>query len=506
MSLNNDLTPIIVGAGQCVEREYTESSPMDLAGRAASAAIAASGGTGVAEAIDTIAMVKIFSDSAPLWATKLGSSNNPPQSVAKRIGASPKHRIYSETGGDQPQNLLMEFFADLQGGERECVLLCGAEAIKNQRNAERNGLDLDWNEEYEEELEDRGFGKWVVSQQERNNGLIAPMFYYSIMEDARRLRQGFYPEDYAARECEMLEAFNQVAANNPHAQFPNPLTAEDMMAAEPLTHLYTKRMVAQDSVNQGAALILTTVGKAKQLGIPESNWVYMHGAAKGTEHDMTVRPDPSVSAMAHEVVQKAFDMAEINIKDIALIDIYSCFPVAVSAIAEELGLPLDGSTPLTLTGGLAFFGGPGNNYSMHALAEMWSQVRADPLQYAFVHANGGMLSKHATGIFSCEPSIIDWTVADTIVDQETIPFLENDVHPDHGTILACTINYMKGEPVQGIVLAETDAGARFVAHTRPDDQATVKAMLDDEPAGRRIGVRGVDDNEFALHFHFDDDA
>ena len=168
MTTHNEDTPIIVGAGQCVEREYTEASPMDLAGRAASAAISASGGRGVGEAIDTICVVKIFADSAPLWESKLGRSNNPPQSVAKRIGANPAHRIYSETGGNEPQALLMEFFADLAAGERECVLLCGAEAIKNQRNAERNGIALDWNEEFDEELEDRGFGAWVASQQERN--------------------------------------------------------------------------------------------------------------------------------------------------------------------------------------------------------------------------------------------------------------------------------------------------------------------------------------------------
>ena len=107
MSFNNDLTPILVGAGQCVEREYTEHSPMDLAARAATSAIEASGGSGIAEAIDTIAVVKFFADSAPMWESKLGRSNNPPQSVAKRIGASPKHRIYSETGGDQPQSLLI---------------------------------------------------------------------------------------------------------------------------------------------------------------------------------------------------------------------------------------------------------------------------------------------------------------------------------------------------------------------------------------------------------------
>lgn len=504
MTLNNDLTPIIVGAGQYVERDYTEASPMDLAGKAAAGAIEASGGSAVAQAIDTIAVVKIFSDSAPIWESKQGRSDNPPQSVAKRIGANPRHRIYSETGGDQPQSLLIEFFADLQAGERDCVLLCGAEAIKNQRNAERNGIDLDWSESFDEELEDRGFGIWVASQQERNNGLIAPMFYYSIMEEYRRQKQGFDREMYMERACEMLESLNRVAVENPYSQFPNPLTVEDMMAAEPLTHLYTKRMVAQDSVNQGAAVLLTTVGKAKELGIPESNWVYLHGAAKGIEHDMSVRPDPSMSPMAEEVVQRAFEIAEISAADISLVDIYSCFPVAVTAIAEELGIAPDGSEPLTLTGGLPFFGGPGNNYSMHGVAEMWNQIRRDPSQYAYVHANGGLLSKHAGCVYSCEPSIVDWSTADTIIDQDTLPFLENDLSPDHGTVISYTINYMKGEPAQAVILAETDGGARFVAHTSPKDQQLVKSMVEEEPAGRRVKVTGVEDNEFALHFTFED--
>ena len=177
-------TPIIVGAGQCVEREACASSPMQLASSAAQAALDSCGADAktAAAAIDTIAVVKIFSDSAKMWETSLGRSNNPPQSVASRIGASPVSRIYSETGGNCPQSLLMEFFADLQAGKRTMVLLTGSEAIKNQRNAERNDVALDWTETFDEELEDRGFGSFVANNQERFNGMVMPIYYYTNNE------------------------------------------------------------------------------------------------------------------------------------------------------------------------------------------------------------------------------------------------------------------------------------------------------------------------------------
>ena len=82
--------------------------------------------------------------------------------------------------------------------------------------------------------------------------------------------------------------------------------------------------------------------------------------------------------------------------------------------------------------------------------------------------------------------------------------LESIQHPDHGTVVAYTINYMKGEPVQGIVMCETDDGRRFVSHTKPEQQDVVKQMVDEEPAGRRVSVTPGEENEYALHYTFAD--
>lgn len=61
-----------------------------------------------------------------------------------------------------------------------------------------------------------------------------------------------------------------------------------------------------------------------------------------------------------------------------------------------------------MTGGLPFFGGPGNNRSMRAIATMVSLLRARPGGYGLVTANGGLLSRHATGIYSTTPFSGKW--------------------------------------------------------------------------------------------------
>ena len=103
-------------------------------------------------------------------------------------------------------------------------------------------------------------------------------------------------------------------------------------------------------------------------------------------------------------------MADATRADMDLIDLYSCFPCAVHAACDILGLPTDGSQPLTVTGGLPFFGGPGNNYSLHALAEVAVRLRGNPVR-ALVTANGGMLSKHAAAVLTSDPAragALDW--------------------------------------------------------------------------------------------------
>ncbi|MEM1156122.1 MAG: hypothetical protein AAGI44_18455 [Pseudomonadota bacterium] len=484
-----ETTPVLVGAGQVVRREITDESPMQLAAEAARRALEHAAGEGVAAAIDTLSVTRLFADSMGMPPCPFGRSNNPPRSVAQAIGANPAHYVYGPVGGNDPQSRLIEFAGSIARGERSVVLLCGAEAIRNQRSAQRDGRDLEWNEHFDElafPLEDRGWGDFFVTMQEVHNGLLAPMAYYALIEQARAFAAGRSVEEHRQHMAALLQRLNSVATSQTYAQFPTAMTATDILGADPLNHLYSKRMVAQDSVNQGAALVLCSVGAARELGIPEEHWVFMHALAEGADVNLSERVDLTHSAMVAAVFERVFAYTDKTVDDIKLIDLYSCFPCAVTASAEILGIEARDAATLSLTGGLAFFGGAGNNYSMHALAEAVSQLRESPEEFALVAALGGFLSKHAVGLFSCIPCALDWSREDTKLDNEIIPRKEIDAAPTFGEILSYVVNYQSGAPGQAIVIAETDQGKRFVAHTT--EQATIEAVLNADKPGTPISV------------------
>ena len=67
---------------------------------------------------------------------------------------------------------------------------------------------------------------------------------------------------------------------------------------------------------------------------------------------------------------------------------------------KELGLALDEPRPLTVTGGLSFAGGPGNDYSLHSLANMAGRIRRGEVATGYVSALGMTATKHAVSILA----------------------------------------------------------------------------------------------------------
>jgi acetyl-CoA C-acetyltransferase len=444
-----------------------------------------------ASAVDAIAVIRLFSDSAKVWASPFGGSNNPPESVARRLGATPSRRIYSEFGGTQPLQLMMELFQAIARAEIDVALLTGAEAIATQRQAVRNGWALDWREDYDAPLDNRDTAKRFVAREELHSGLGLPVHYYALIEHSQAHRMGHDVPQHRQYMARMLAPFSAVAAANPSAQNPREYSVQELAAIGPgnyaLNSPYSKLLVAQDAVNQSSALVLTSVGHARKLGVPPEQWIFLEAYAEGMDHYLSQREDPGRSEAMSRVLTAALDQAGALPADIDLIDIYSCFPCAVQAACEVLGLPTDGSRALTVTGGLPYFGGPGNNYTSHALVEMALRLRGEASR-ALVTANGGMLSKHAAAVLTSSSeraARIDWSdIAPLNFDLANSPARTMAGHPAEGRVISYTVIPRPDKETLGIVLAETPGGERFLAAST-EPQVT-GGMQDTSPIGRLI--------------------
>lgn len=498
----DDFTPVIIGVGEASERidapDYAALSPVELAARAARAALDDAGAPGdLAAHVDVMAAIRQFEISGPTAVAPFGKSNNFPRSVARRIGADPRRAILEPVGGQGPQHLVNEFAQAIGKGEMQMALIFGSEAISTVRHLMSQKETRDWNETVEGELEDRGYAlDGLVTAEFTNHGARIPIQLYAIFENARRAKRGKDRASYALEMGELFAPFTRIASTNPHAMSQEVFDAEALATVTPRNRLvadpFPRRMVARDQANQGAAVLITSVAKARELGVPESRWVYLHGGADAKERTPFERNDLSAYPAAALASRRALEVAGLGVEDIAIFDLYSCFPIAVFDVRDSLGISADDPRPLTVTGGLPFFGGAGNNYSMHAIASMIRALREQPGAFGFVGANGGFLSKYSTGVYSTRPSVwkgFDSKDLQAEIDAWPAP-APAPASADQGTVETYTIDYGREEPY-GVVVCRTAANERFVAMTEPGD-AIVRQMIDAEPLGGSITTRTDD--------------
>jgi acetyl-CoA C-acetyltransferase len=496
-------TPVIVGVGQAAERiddrYYRGMSAVELAAAGARAALddCDADAAKVAAAIDTIAGIRQFEISGPHARAVLGRSDNYPRSVAQRIEADPARAILEIVGGQGPQRLVNELAAEIAAGRSEVALVFGSDATSTTRYFAQSENRPDFSESVDGQLEDRGHGlEGLIQRYTVVHGLVDAPTQYGLLENARRAGTGLGPTDYLRSMGELFAPFTKVAAGNPFAAAPVERSVEELITVTESNRMisepYPRLLVARDQVNQGAAALLMSVQAARRLGVPDENWVYLHGHADLREQGLLERPDLGHAPSAVMAVRDALALAGIGIDDIATFDLYSCFPVPVFNICDGMGIAPDDPRGLTLTGGLPFFGGAGNNYSMHGIAETVARMRSAPGQFGLVGANGGIMSKYSVGVYSTTP--VEWKpdrsaeLQAQIDRSPTQPVTERADGP--GRVETYTARRDDGR-VTGIIVGRLDAdGSRFLATTEDDD--FIALITDGDPLGRSVSVRSFD--------------
>jgi acetyl-CoA C-acetyltransferase len=266
----------------------------------------------------------------------------------------------------------------------------------------------------------------------------------------------------------MWARFSVVAAGNPYAWSPRTRTAIELRTVSPTNRMvsfpYPKFFNANDRVDQGAAMILCSVEAARSAGVPDHQWVFPLSGADAHDHwFLTHRHDLRSSPAIRLAGGRALRLAGVGIDDIAYIDLYSCFPCAVQIAANELGLPIDDATrPLTVTGGLGFAGGPGNNYVSHSIATMAGALRRDPGSVGLVTGLGWYVTKHSVGVWSTTPPPNGFAFDSPQEDVDALPQRTpaSDFEGDATVETYTVIHGRDGGPERAIVALLTKDGAR----------------------------------------------
>lgn len=398
-------TPVIVGVGQSLNRPGEDGlvEPLDLMASALVAAAEDAGpGRRLLEAIDLLTGVASF-----VW-----HPVDPAALLAERLGLSPRSTQITATGGSYPSKLVAQASRMILSGGAEVVAFAGAEAMASRSMGRRLEERPAWTTQDPAAVPaPRRLGEDVLpfTELEMARGITAPVSIYPLFENAMRAARGWSLEEHRRIMGELSASFSSVAAGNPFAWIREALGPDDITLPSPSNRMvsepYTKLMTANIAVDQGAAVILCSLERARALGVSDDLLVFPWAHTQGEDRMfISERPELHRSVALEAIGPRALELVGLDIDEIRHVDLYSCFPIAVQMGAAALGLPLDDpARPLTQTGGLTFAGGPGNNYVTHSLAAMATTLRAQPGEIGLVSGLSYFATSHAIGIYSTTP-------------------------------------------------------------------------------------------------------
>jgi acetyl-CoA C-acetyltransferase len=479
-------TPVLIGYGQVnhrgeIDPQTRSVEPVDLMAAAARQAV----DSNVLEVVDSIRIVNVLS----------ARYRDPGLLLGERIGATDFTTLYSPVGGNVPQSLVNQACLDIQRGRAGVVLLAGAETWRTRRGLRAKGSKLVWTVQDDSVpmAEVAGDDVPMAGDAEIRIGLDRPACVYPLFEQALRIANDESIEDHGRRVGELWERFNAVAVDNPHAWIRKPATAEQITQPGPQNRMiswpYTKLMNSNNMVDQGAALILTSVEQAKRLQIPAERWVYPQAGTVAHDTPAIADRDELHRSTAIRIAgARVLELADLGLDDIDYVDLYSCFPSAVQVAAAELGLDADDpARPLTVTGGLTFAGGPWSNYVMHSIATMAELLVANPGRRGLITANGGYLTKHSFGVYGTEPPAeFRWEDMQSAVDRE--PTRDGLVEWEGvGTVEAWTTPFDRdGQPERAFLAVRTPDGSRALALIA--DPAAAEVTVREDIGGAKVAV------------------
>ena len=441
--------------------------------------------------------------------------------LAQEIRAKPKHKITTcRHGGDQPAKLIDEAARRISYSQSKVAVVAGGEALAslstymNKKGSPpphwtptNEGMDTIF--AHEREQYQKGLGA--------SHGIGAPIQVYPLYENALRAHRGQLISQNHSESAQMYSDFAETASHNEyawsggkpceHEETIRTLSKRNRMICFP----YPLLMTAFNNVNLSAACILTSTEYARELGIPESQWVYVRGGA-GTRdsEEFWLRPNFHTSPSISRSLDAALESSKLTASEIDAYDFYSCFPVVPKLACIHLGLPSVSpyKKPISLLGGLTFFGGAGNNYSTHSITHMTRFLRERKGKNGLVLANGGVVTyQHSLCLSTLPPSTEDVYPERNLIPENCTSLDTSAIDEDpHGkaVVETYTVDFERnGKPVLGHVVGKLICnGKRFLAN-----HANEKTLMDlcsstTEPIGRKGNVKAGENGRNLFTFEY----
>jgi acetyl-CoA C-acetyltransferase len=490
---SDDRIPIIVGVGEIADRpkEITAGlEPLALLEQALKRAEADSGGKLLGE-IASLDVVNFLS-----WRYR-----EPEKQLSDRLGIKPAHAYYGPVGGESPIRYLHEAAQRIARGECSVAAICGAEAQSTATKAERAGLSLPWTP-FAHDVPEPKRGAAFQKPMAVKLGVFSPVTVYPLYEAATSAHWGQTPREAMAESGQLWSTYSSVASQNPNAWLKQHFTPEEITTPTPDNRLiawpYTKLMVANPTVNMGAAILMTSLAKARAAGIAEDRLIHFRGGASAEEpRDYLVRDQFFQSHPQNAVLNAVMDLADGDGNAFDAIELYSCFPCVPKMARRTLGLGAD--VQPTVTGGLTFFGAPLNTYMTHAACAMVRKLR-NGAKLGLLYGQGGFVTKHHALVLSRQPPR-DALAQDTSVQAEAdrrrgaVPDFVTEAD-GKGSVESFTVIYGRnGDIDHGVVMLRTAENARALARVPAHDGATLAHLqnMDRTPVGSSGDIVSTED-------------
>ena len=501
----NHPIPVIIGVGQVNDRDEPGKSSLGLDSlglmEAALRAADHDAGGGWLATLDSLGVVDQISFP------ELGDVSSP---LAERLGVKPRICYKSAYGsGDSPLLLLNEAANRIGDGEITVAAIVGGEALRTAARRAATGAITGAATTGAAGASATSYNAVRALSLRRGPsyrhryGLIAPVDVYPLYEIAGRAAYGQTLAQAQDESAQIWSRFSAVAADNPGAWLRRRVSPEEIKtisaANRPMAFPYCKLMVANSSVNQGAGFLVTSLDTARARGIPDERMIFVGlGAAAHEPVDVLARAGFVESPSMTVSLRRALELNGLATADLDLAELYSCFPCVPKMARRVIGWPLHEAA--TVFGGLTFGGGPVGNYMSHALVSMVLALR-ERGRNGLLFANGGLATHSHSMVLSRTPLGLNSFPQDFDYQSEAdalrgpVPPIEED-YQGAATVETYTVFYdREGSARQGVIVARSTRGSRFLAKVPEDDRAAIHWLTDGEhePVGSAgTAVKGPD--------------